>query len=126
VLIIFDLLLVVVLGLLLYAISARDPVTRHGLFDKLQLAMVVTALIIDVMVLLAITGRITEWGFTPNKTAALGENVILLTNLAWSAWLFVGFLRGRMPFARLEYWQTRYLIAYAVWAWTVVLLPAGV
>ncbi len=60
-LIIFDLLLVVVLGLLLYAISARDPVTRHGLFDKLQLAMVVTALIIDVMVLLAITGRITEW-----------------------------------------------------------------
>ena len=121
VLIIFDLLLVVVLGLLLYAISARDPATRPGLFDKLQLALVVTALIIDVMVLLAITGRITEWGFTPNKTAALGENVILLTNLAWSAWLFVGFLRGRMPFARLEHWQTRYLIVYAVWAWTVVL-----
>jgi hypothetical protein len=121
VLIIFDLLLVVVLGLLLYAISARDPAARPGLFDKLQLALVVTALIIDVMVLLAITGRITEWGFTPNKTAALGENVILLTNLAWSAWLFVGFLQRRMPFARLERWQTRYLIVYAVWAWTVVL-----
>ena len=87
----------------------------------MQLALVVSALIIDVMVLLAITGRITEWGFTPNKTAALGENVILLTNLAWSAWLFLGFLRGRMPFARLERWQTRYLVVYAVWAWTVVL-----
>jgi hypothetical protein len=122
VLIIFDLLLVVVLGLLLYAISARDPVARPGLFDKLQLALVVSALIIDVMVLLAITGRITEWGFTPNKTAALGENVILLTNLAWSAWLFVAFLQGRMPFARLERWQTRYMIVYAVWAWTVVLV----
>ena len=92
-----------------------------GLFDSLQFALVVSALIIDVMVLLAITGRITEWGFTPNKTAALGENVILLTNLAWSAWLFLGFLRGRMPFARLEHWQTRYIIVYAVWAWTVVL-----
>jgi hypothetical protein len=121
VLIIFDLLLVVVLGLLLYAISAREPATRPGLFDKLQLALVVTALIIDVMVLVAITGRITEWGFTPNKTAALGENVILLTNLAWSAWLFVGFVQSRMPFARLERWQTRYLSVYAVWAWTVVL-----
>jgi hypothetical protein len=121
VLILFDLLLVVVLGLLLYAISARDPAARPGLFDNLQLALVVTALIIDVMVLLAITGRITEWGFSPNKTAALGENVILLTNLAWSTWLFLGFLRGRMPFARLEHWQTRYLIVYAVWAWTVVL-----
>jgi hypothetical protein len=122
VLIIFDLLLVVVLGLLLYAISARDPATRPGLFDKLQLALVVSALIIDIMVLLAITGRITEWGFTPNKTAALGENVILLTNLAWSAWLFVGFVQSRIPFARLERWQTRYLIVYAAWAWIVVLV----
>jgi hypothetical protein len=121
VLILFDLLLVVVLGLLLYAISARNLAARPGLFDSLQLALVVSALIIDVMVLLAITGRITEWGFSPNKTAALGENVILLTNLAWSAWLFLGFLRGRMPFARLEHWQTRYVIVYAVWAWTVVL-----
>jgi hypothetical protein len=121
VLILFDLLLVVVLGLLLYAISARDFAARPGLFDSLQLGLVVSALIIDVMVLVAITGRITEWGFSPNKTAALGENVILLTNLAWSAWLFLGFLRGRMPFARLEHWQTRYMIVYVLWAWTVVI-----
>ncbi|MEV0724955.1 permease prefix domain 1-containing protein [Micromonospora purpureochromogenes] len=120
-LILFDLLLVVVLGLLLYSISARDLTARAGLFDRLQLALVVSALIIDALVLLAITGRITEWGFSPNKTAALGENVILLTNLTWSAWLFLGFVRGRMPFARLEQWQTRYVIVYAVWAWTVVL-----
>jgi hypothetical protein len=120
-LILFDLLLVVVLGLLLYAISAHDHAARPGLFARLQLVLVVSALIIDLMVLLAITGRITEWGFSPNKTAALGENIILLTNLAWSAWLFLGFVRGRMPFARLENWQTRYLLVYAVWAWTVVL-----
>jgi hypothetical protein len=121
VLILFDLLLVVVLGLLLYAISARDLGAPPGLFDSSQLALVLSALIIDIMVLLAIGGRITEWGFSPNKTAALGENVILLCNLAWSAWLFLGFLRGRMPFTRLEHWQTRYLIVYAAWAWTVVL-----
>jgi hypothetical protein len=121
VLILFDLLLVVVLGLLLYAISARDAVARPGLFDRLQLALVVSALVIDVLVLVAITGRITEWGFSPNKTAALGENIVLLTNLAWSAWLFLGFVRGRTPFARLERWQTRYLAVYAGWAWVVVL-----
>lgn len=121
VLILFDLLLVVVLGLLLYAISARDSTARPGPFDHLQLALVVSALAIDVIVLLAITGRITGWGFTANKTAALGENLILLTNLAWSAWLSVGFLRRRTPFARLERWQTRYLVVYSAWAWTVVL-----
>jgi hypothetical protein len=121
-LILFDLLLVVVLGLLLYSISARDPLAPPGLFDKLQLALVVSALAIDVLVLLEITGRITDYGTTPNKAAALGENVILLANLAWSAWLLLGFVRRRTPFASLERWQTGYLPVYAAWAWIVVLV----
>ncbi|WP_245673858.1 permease prefix domain 1-containing protein [Actinoplanes rectilineatus] len=121
-LILFNLLLVVVLGLLLYAISSRDLTAKPGVFDRLQLGLVVCALLIDMLVLAAITGRITGFGFTPNKSAALGENLILLTNLAWSAWLFVGFLRGRMPFGRLESWQTRYLAVYFAWSWVVVLI----
>lgn len=120
VLIMFDLLLVVVLGLLLYGISARDPGTPAGLFDKVQLALVGAALLIDVLVLLAVTGRITEFGFSANKTAALGENIILLTNLAVAGWLLLGFVRGRMPFAKLERWQTGYLVVFAAWAWIVV------
>jgi len=121
-LILFDLLLVVVLGLLLYSLSARDPLAPPGLFDRLQVALVVSALAIDVLVLLEVTGRITEYGTTPNKVAALGENVILLANLAWSAWLMVKFLRRRTPFADLERWQTNYLPVYAAWAWAVVLV----
>jgi hypothetical protein len=122
VLIIFDVLLALVLGLLLYSISARDPLRPPGIFDKLQIALAISALFIDVLVLTAITGRIEEWGTTPNKMAALGENVILATNLAWTAWLLAEFIRGRSPFARLEQWQTRYVGVYALWAWTVVLV----
>jgi hypothetical protein len=122
-LILFDLLLVVVLGLLLYSLSARDPLAPPGPFDKLQLALVVSALAIDVLVLLEITGRITdEYGGTPNRAAALGENVILLVNLAWSAWLLLTFIRRRKPFTALERWQTGYLPVYAAWAWIVVLV----
>ncbi|MEV8437895.1 permease prefix domain 1-containing protein [Actinosynnema sp. NPDC051121] len=121
-LILFDLLLVVVLALLLYSASARDPLAPPGVFDKLQLALVLSALVIDVLVLLEITGRITEFGTTPNKAAALGENVILLVNLAWSAWLMLGLVRRRTPFTALERWQTAYLPVYAVWAWVVVLV----
>ncbi|MGA4731862.1 permease prefix domain 1-containing protein [Micromonospora taraxaci] len=122
-LILFDLLLVVVLGLLLYSLSARDPLAPPGPFDKLQLALVVSALAIDVLVLVEITGRITDdYGSTPNRAAALGENVILLVNLAWSAWLLLTFIRRRAPFAALERWQTGYLPVYAGWAWFVVLV----
>lgn len=122
ILILFDLVLALVLGLLLYAISARDRNAPWGLFDGLQLVLVVSALIADVVMLAAIAGRVSDLGFTPNRIAALGENVVLLANLALSAWLYVGFWRGRRPFAALERWQTGYGPVYAVWAAAVVVV----
>jgi hypothetical protein len=116
----FDLLLVVVLGLLVYAISARDPLAPPGPFDLLQLTLVMSALIVDVVALAAIAARISDFGFTPNRTAALGENLILLVNLGWSAWLYARFMRGRAPFSALERWQTSYLPIYSFWALIVV------
>jgi hypothetical protein len=118
----FDLLLVVVLGLLLYAVSARDPLAPPGPFDLLQLTLVLSALIVDVVALIAIAARISDFGFTPNRTAALGENLILLVNLAWSAWLYARFMRGRAPFSNLERWQTSYLPVYSFWALIVVVV----
>jgi hypothetical protein len=121
-LIVFDLLLVLVLALLLYAVSARDPGAPPGVFDVLQVVLVVCALLADAVALWAIAARITEFGFSPNRVAVLGVNVILLVNLAWSAVLSSRFLRGRGSFTDLERWQTDYLPVYAVWAAIVVIV----
>jgi len=118
----FNLLLIVVLGLLLYSISARDPASPPGVFDVLQVVLVVGALLADAVALWAIGARITEFGFSANRVAALGVNAILLVNLAWSAVLYLRFLRGRGSFARLERWQTSYLPVYAAWAAVVVIV----
>jgi hypothetical protein len=120
-LIAFDLLLVVVLGLLLYSLSARDPRSPPGAFDVVQVVLVISALLADAVALWAIAARLSEFGFSPNRVAALGENVILLVNLAWSAVLYVRFLRRRGSFSSLERWQTDYLWVYAVWAAIVVI-----
>ena len=117
----FDLLLVMVLGLLLYSISARNPDSPPGIFDVMQVLLVVGALLADAIALWAIAARITEFGFSPNRIAALGENVILLVNLAGSAVLYFLFLRRRAAFAKLERWQTDYLPVYAMWAAVVVI-----
>ena len=119
-LIVFDLVLVLVLGLLLYSISARDPQAPPGAFDQLLVLLLGSALIADAFALAAIGARISEFGFTPNRVAALGENIVLLVNLGWSTGLYVRFLRGRAPFASLERWQTTYLPAYSIWAAIVV------
>lgn len=122
VLIAFDLLLVVVVGLLLYSISARDPHAPPDIFDVVQVVLVISALLADAIALWAIAERLSEFGFTPNRVAALGENVILLVNLTWSAVLYIRFLRGRGSFSQLERWQTDYLWVYPVWAALVVIV----
>jgi len=122
VLISFDLLLAVVVGLVLFSASARDPQAPPNVFDGLQLALVVSALVVDGVALYAIAARISEFGLSPNRMAALGENIILLANLTWSAWLYARFLRNRSSFAMLERWQIAYLPVFSVWAAVVVLV----
>ncbi len=116
ILIALDVLLIVVFGLLLYSISARDPLAPPGIFDWLHLTLVGTALVVDLLALRAIGARISDMGWTPNRFAALGMNVVLLVNLAGSAVLYAGFLRGGKRFPRLWDWQVRYLYVIAAWA----------
>jgi hypothetical protein len=118
----FDALLLVVHGLVLYGMSARDPSTSPDWMDRIQLVVVVSALVLDVMVLGAMLARIGEFGFSPNRTAALGLNLVLLVNLAWGAWLSTRFLMRRSGLHRLERWQTTYLLVFALWAATVVVI----
>jgi hypothetical protein len=117
---VFDALLVVVLGLVLYAMSAREPSRPAGLVDRVQLLAVASALVLDLMVLGSMVARIGDLGFTPNRVAALGLNLVLLVNLAGTAWLSMRFLTGRIAFHRLERWQTFYLPIFALWAAIVV------
>lgn len=118
----FDLLLVVVLALLLYSISARDGAQPPSWFDRLQLLLIVAMLLVDLLALLAISARIGEYGLSPNKLAALGMNMILLVNLGGSTVLLTRFLFGRAGFTTLERWQTAYIPVYALWAVAVVVV----
>ena len=119
---VFDALLVVVLALVLYGMSARDPSESPGWMDRIQLVAVVSALVLDAMVLGSMIARIGDDGFTPNRTAALGLNLVLLVNLVGAAWLSVRFLTGRSRLHRLERWQTSYLPVFALWAAVVVVV----
>ncbi|MEX0427390.1 permease prefix domain 1-containing protein [Nocardioides sp. DS6] len=120
-LMVMDLVLVLVVGLVLYAVSARDPLAPPGWFDRLQLLLVVCALAVDAVVLVAMVVRIADAGLTANKVAALGLNLVLLVNLLRSLQLSTAFVRGRRPFDALERWQTGYLPVYAAWAAVVVI-----
>ncbi len=121
-LVLMAVILVLVLGLVLYTVSARDPLAPAGPGDVLPLVLVVLALAVDAVVLLALSLRTAELGLTPNRVAALGLNLVIAVNLLRSGWLLAAFVRGRRPYADLERWQTTYLPTYAAWALVVVVV----
>ncbi len=119
-LIVFDVLLIVVLGLVLYGISARDSSKPAGLMDVLRLITVVAAIVLDLLVLGSMLARIGEFGFSANRIAALGLNLLLIVNLAGAAWISIRMLARRTTPATLERWQTAYLPLFGLWALIVV------
>ena len=104
----FDLLLAVVIGLVLYAASARDPQAPPDFFDGLQLLLVVSA-------------RSSSMGWRSRRSQPASPSLaslpiewrllarisILLVNLAWTAWLYTSFMRPGALF-QPERWQIAY------------------
>jgi hypothetical protein len=121
-LIVFDLLLLVVFGLVLYALSARDATKPAGWLDAIRLVAVAAALLLDLLVVGSMLARIAEFGFTANRVAALGLNLILVVNLAGTAWLLARMLARRGSGGALEGWQMAYLPVFGIWAGIVALV----
>ncbi len=124
ILITVDLLLVLVTGMVLYDLSARESEGTFTGSDLMSLLLMSAALIIDVLALGGIIGRLGQFGFSPNKIAALGENILLLGNLAGLIYAYVRLRQGKGSRRQLLSWQVYCLPAYLVWmAWVVFALP---
>ncbi len=108
------------IALLLFCAAARRPSERPGFFDGASTVLAGAGLLTSVLTLVAIIGRISDFGWSPNRTALLGINVIFAVNLAGSVWLYLELWRRRRPFDDVVCWQTAHLAAYAAWAAVVV------
>lgn len=119
-----DGLLVLVTGMVLYDLSAKDPEAPFTGGDLLSLLLMGATLVIDVMAMAGIVGRLSQFGFSPNKVAALGENVLLLVNLAGLLVAYVRFKWGGGSRRGILAWQVWCMPAYLLWlAWVVFALP---
>ena len=114
-LITFNFMLILVVGLVTYIISARKNKNQVNNYDYINLLLIITAIMIDLIALLAIITRISKYGFSANKTAALGENIILLSNLVGLVFFYIKFFFKKNDFLSLEKWQTFYLYIIFIW-----------
>ncbi|HMA62811.1 MAG TPA: hypothetical protein VKP78_09200 [bacterium] len=118
----FDLMLVLVLGIVFYVLSTRDPNQAPKFYDWISLVLIITALAVDIVALSAILFRLQAFGISPNKTAALGENILIFIHLFGTGFLFIQFFRGKVNFSRIEKWQTGFLPVFALWLGIVALV----
>ena len=120
-LILFNVLLGFVVGLLLFCGAARRSSDRPGFFDGAATVLASAGLLTSFLTLAAVIGRIADFGWSPNRAAIAGINIIFLVNLAGSVWLYVALWRHRRPFDDLVRWQTAHFGIYASWAAVVVI-----
>lgn len=80
-LIVFNLLLLGVMAIIVFSVS-EIPADKKQKFSVLTLfALTILTLIVDLVALSAILYRLGEFGFTPNRTAVLGSNLLIFGNL---------------------------------------------
>jgi len=117
-LIIFNALLIVVLGLLIFSVAERNPDVVIGVNDYLNIGLVLTTLIIDLIALSAVIFRATSdiYGLTPNRIAIIGINLFVFGHLVGILYYYIRFVLHKGTFLKLESWIARYLPAYAVWS----------
>ncbi|MBU2560609.1 DUF4153 domain-containing protein [archaeon] len=115
-LMVFNIVLIVVLGLTIFSISERGKSNLRLTGDYINFALILVVLIIDLVALSAILFRLTSYGLTPNRIAVLGINLLIFVNLAGVISNYVRFFQEKSGIKSIEVGIARYLPVYAVWA----------
>ena len=114
-LIVFNIMLLGVMGIIVFSVS-ETSVNRKQRFNELTLFILsIVTLVIDLVALSAILYRLGEYGFTPNRTAVLGSNLLIFGHLVLIMidLYKVGF-KGK-DIKTVEMTIAKYLPIYTVW-----------
>lgn len=86
----------------------------------LLLGLSVLTIIINGIAVWAICFRIAEWGFTPNRVAVLGGNIIIFLNLIMVSVQLLKSMQPNGDEVKVEQAIAKYLPVYAIWTAVVV------
>jgi len=116
----FNILLIGVMAIILFSVagSARSASGRVGTVVLLSLA--VLTILVNGVALVAILFRISEWGFTPNRLAVLGGNVLIMINLLLGTYQLARAAGSNTNLEPVERSIARYLPVYSLWTIVVV------
>ncbi|MEI8111551.1 MAG: hypothetical protein WCH59_11215 [Chitinophagia bacterium] len=117
----FNVMLVAVLAIIFFSLTSAKQHHRSVL-HYLQAGLALLAFIANAIALSAIIFRLAGFGFTPNRIAILGANLLIFIHLAFIAYQLKVSLRNNNTIYSVEASITRWFPVYAIWAAIVVFL----
>lgn len=121
-LLVFNALLIGVMAIIFFSIAETSKHTVSRAEITILLLLSVATLVVNGIALSAILFRISEWGFTANRTAILGANVLVLIHLLLvSVQLFKAWT-ARNGIGNVGRTISTYLPVYVAWTVIVVFL----
>jgi len=121
-LILFNFLLIGVMAIILFSVSGSTKTSTAKWHTMMLFALSIVTILVNGIALSAIVFRITEWGFTPNRLAVLGANLLMITNLVVVAFQLFKTLKFKNELEGVENSIAFFLPVYAVWAFLVTFI----
>lgn len=121
-LLVFNFMLLGVMGLIVYAINETHLKNATRFMQYTLAGLTLITLIVDSVALTAIFYRLSSFGITPNRMAALGSNMLIFIHLLFIMRDFVWVLLRKQPVEKVSRTIAWYLPVYAVWTLIVVAL----
>src|SRR5690606_30658734 len=121
-LLIFNGLLIGVIALIFFSIAETSNTVKSYMEIMILFILSIVTIIVNGIALSAILFRISEWGFTPNRTAVLGSNILILVNLFLIATQLYRVLSKKDDLAKVGKTIALYLPIYIIWTIIVTFL----
>lgn len=118
-LLIFNALLIGVMAIIFFSIAGTSRTTKNYVETFILFLLSILTLIVNGIALSAILFRISEWGFTPNRIAVLGGNILMLTNLILVTIRLFKALRSKHDKIEVGAAIALFLPVYAIWAFLI-------
>jgi hypothetical protein len=121
-LLIFNGLLIGVMAIIFFSVAETSKTSKSQPEILILLLLSFVTVIVNGIALSAIVFRISEWGFTPNRTAVLGGNVLILINLLLVTWQLFKVLTKKTDSSEVGKTISLYLPIYMLWTIVVTFL----
>lgn len=115
-LIFINILVFIVMSVITFVLIDRKPDNAINVLDIIIYGLLMTGFIIDIIAVVSVFFRLSQDGFTPNRIALIGINLVLLVNLTGILFYFSKWLFRRSRYQHVTNWIAQYFPVYLFWS----------